>query len=155
MNDIACALEHSIEVAVTPAFVWDWRTDVRNWDDPPATFTLEGPFTVGSWGTTLFPEGEPLRWQIREVWPGRSFIIDMPLDGATLSFEWRFDGLSERRTKITQRILLSGENAASYAAQVQAGFGSTLPDGMKRIAAALVAAEAATRGHDSGSGRSD
>ena len=155
MTDIGCELEYSVEVAVSLAFVWDWRTDVRTWDDPPAQFRLDGPFAAGSWGTTSFPEREPVRWQIREVDPGSSFIIDAPLDGATLSFEWRFEGLSERRTKLTQRILLSGENAASYVAQVRAGFGSNLPDGMNRIAAAIVAAEAATRGYDSGKGRTD
>ena len=155
MGDIGCPLEYSVEVAVSPAFVWNWRTDIRNWDDPPAHFSLDGPFAAGTWGTTLFPEREPVRWQIREVRPGRLFIIDVPLDRATLSFEWWFDGLSERRTRMTQRILLSGENAASYAAQVQAGFGSNLPDGMKKIAASIVAAEVAKRGYDSGSGRTN
>jgi hypothetical protein len=87
MSDIGCELEYSVEVAASPAFVWDWRTDVRTWEDPPAQFSLDGPFAAGSWGTTLFPEREPLRWQIREVDPGSSFIIDTPLDGATLSFE--------------------------------------------------------------------
>jgi hypothetical protein len=41
-------------------------------------------------------------------------------------------------------IVLSGDNAAAYADQVRVGFGSMLPDGMKRIAAALVRAESAT-----------
>ena len=57
---------------------------------------------------------------------GESFLIEMQLDHATLSFLWRFDGLSERRTKVTQRIELSGSNAGAYARQAQAGFGSNL-----------------------------
>ena len=69
----------------------------------------------------------------------------MPLDGAVLSFEWVFDALSNRRTRITQRIVLSGDNAGAYADQVRSGFASTLPDGMKRIANALVSAERAAR----------
>jgi hypothetical protein len=52
--------------------------------------------------------------------------------------------VSTHRTRITQRIVLSGDNAAAYAEQVRLGFGSTLPDGMKRIAAALVKAESRT-----------
>jgi len=59
------------------------------------------------------------------------FIIEMPLDRATLSFEWRFDALSNRRTRLTQHILLSV--ATAYAEQVRAG--ATLRDGMERIAA--------------------
>jgi hypothetical protein len=133
--------EHSVEADVNPTFAWDWRTDVETWDEPPAKFCLEGPFAAGSWGMTVFPGQEPLRWHIRAVTPYRSFIIEIPLDRATLSFEWRFDALSDRRTRLTQHILLSGANAAAYAGQVQAAFGRTLRDGMDRIARAMVTAE--------------
>ena len=146
MTNIACQLEESVEAEVSLSFAWSWRTDVKNWDDPPAQFQLDGPFDGGSWGTTLFPGQEPLRWQIREVRPGTAFIIDMPLDRAVLSFEWWFDAVSNRRTRITQRIVLSGDNATAYANQVQASFGSTLPDGMKRIANAMARAERSAEG---------
>jgi hypothetical protein len=109
MKEIAhYQLEHAIEVQVSRTLAWNWRTDVRNWDDPPAQFHLEGPFVEGSWRTTLLPGQEPLRWQIREVRPEQSFVLEMPLDGATLSFEWRFDIVSDRRTRVTQRIVLTG-----------------------------------------------
>ena len=130
-------------------FAWTWRTDIKNWDDPPAEFQLDGPFVEGAWGTTRLPGREPIRWQIRNVRPATSFIIAMPLDGAVLSFEWVFDAMSIRRTRITQRVVLAGDNAAAYADQVRAGFGPTLPDGMTRIADALVrAAHAAETAND-------
>ena len=144
MTNIACQLEHSVDAEVSLAFVWKWRTNIENWDDPPAQFQLDGPFAKGSWGTTRFPGQEPIHWQIRDVRPGASFIIEMLLDRAVLSFEWLFDAVSPHRTRITQRIVLSGDNAAGYADQVRVGFGSTLPDGMERIAAALVRAESTT-----------
>lgn len=146
MNDIVYQVEHSVEAPVSPAFAWDWRTDVKNWDDPPAQFQFDGPFAAGSWGTTRLPGQEPLRWHVRDVRPGSSFVVEMPLERATLSFEWRFDAVSERHTRLSQRIVLAGDNAAAYAPQVQAAFGANLPDGMSRIAAAMAAAEAATRG---------
>lgn len=65
----------------------------------------------------------------------------MQLDRATLTFEWSFDYLSEHRTKLTQHIVLTGDNAGAYAAQVEAGFGPNLPEGMRRIAAEMAAAE--------------
>jgi hypothetical protein len=145
MNDIVYQVEYSVEAQVSPTFAWDWRTDVKNWDDPPAQFQLDGPFAAGSWGTTRLPGQEPLRWQIRDVRPGKSFTIEMPLDRATLSFEWRFEAVSDRRTRLWQRIVLVGDNGAAYEAQVRAAFGSSLPDGMNRIAAALAAAEGSTR----------
>ena len=32
---IACHLEHAVEAEVSPSFAWSWRTDIKNWDDPP------------------------------------------------------------------------------------------------------------------------
>src|SRR3954454_13340570 len=109
MNDVAYEVEHSVEAAVSPAFAWDGRTDVRNWDDPPAEFQLDGPFAAGAWGTTRLPGQAPLRGQIRDVRRGRSFVLEMPVDGATLSFEWRFDAVADRQTRISQRITLTGD----------------------------------------------
>ena len=140
MNDIALVLEHSVEADVSLAFAWQFRTDVANWSDPPATFTLDGPFVEGSRGTTLLPGQEPLRWRIANVQPEYSFEVEMPLDRAMLRFQWRFDALTERRTKLTQRIVLSGGNADAYAQQVQTAFGPNLVAGMDKIASDMVAA---------------
>jgi hypothetical protein len=65
----------------------------------------------------------------------------MQLGQALLSFEWRFDELPGHRTKLTQEIVLSGDNAPTYAAQIEAGFGSNLPAGMKRIAMEMAAVD--------------
>jgi hypothetical protein len=148
MTNIACQLEHSVEAEVSPSVAWSWRTDIRNWDDPPAQFELDGPFAEGAWGTTRLPGQAPMRWQIRDVRPGTAFVIDIPLDRAILSFEWVFDAVSNRRTRITQRVVLSGDNATAYVDQVRAGFGSTLPDGMKRIADALASAQRSLERND-------
>ena len=140
----ACQLEYSVEADVSPSFAWNWRTDLKNWDDPPARFQLDGPFASGSWGTTVLPGQALLHWRIRDVQPGGSFVIEMPLDQAVLSFEWRFAAVADRRTRITQRIVLSGDNASAFAQQVQANFSATLGDGMKRIADAMAWAERST-----------
>lgn len=131
-------LEYSIDVEVSRTFAWSWRTDIQTWDDPPATFMIDGPFAAGTWGTTHVPGQPPVRWQIRDVRPGEAFTIDVPLDGAVVSFEWRFEAMSSRRTRMTQLIVLSGDNATAYEDQVRSSFGATLADGMKRIAAAIV-----------------
>lgn len=141
MSVTALQLEYSVEADISPAFAWQFRTDVSNWSDPPAQFALDGPFEVGSRGTTLLPGHDTLHWHIREVRHGESFVVEMQLDRATLTFEWYFDHVSEDRTKLTQRIVLSGDNAGAYAGQVETGFGPNLPDGMRRIAAEMVAAE--------------
>ena len=145
MNNIRYELEYSVEAEVSLSFAWNWRTDIQNWDDPPAQFWFDGPFASSSWGTTLVPGQEPLRWQIRDVQPGVAFNIEMPLDGAMMAFQWLFDAVSTHRTRITQRIVLSGDNAIAYVKQVHAGFESNLSNGMKRIADAMVKAERSER----------
>ena len=144
MRDIL-RLEHSVEVDVSAEFAWRYRTDVGTWNDPPATFSIDGPFEAGARGTTLLPGQEPIHWHIREIRPGKSFVLEMPLDRATLSFEWRMDGLSAHRTRLTQIIRLSGDNAAAYAGQVETGFKPTLADGMRRVASEMAAAEKSSR----------
>ncbi len=100
-------------------------------------FTLEGPFEAGTEGTTELPGLPPLRWCLLDVRAGEGYTTDMPLDRAVLQFEWCFEALSERRTRLTQRITLTGENADAYAGQVEAGFGANLSAGMERIADAM------------------
>jgi len=140
MSDIAWQLEYSVEADISTEFAWQFQTEIANWNDPPATFLLDGPFEAGSCGTTLLPGQEPMHWHIREILPGKSFVLQLQLERAMLTFEWRFDDLPGRRTKLTQHIVLSGENAGAYAEQVEAGFGTNLPDGMRRIAAEMAAA---------------
>src|SRR5678816_3532727 len=103
MSPIALELEYSIDLAVSPQFAWNYRTDVATWNDPPAQFTLEGPFQAGARGTTELPGQDPIRWRITALDPGKSFVLEMPLDCATLAFEWSFDPLPEHGTKMTQR----------------------------------------------------
>jgi hypothetical protein len=145
MDEIAYQIQHSVEVEASLEFAWGWQTDVRNWNDPPAKFQLDGPFASGQSGSTMFGGRPSLHWQIREARPPRTYVIDMPLERATCSFEWQFDPLSERRTKLTQRIVLWGANAAAYVPEVRAAFGSTLAAGMERIAGAIAKAEVSTR----------
>jgi hypothetical protein len=134
-------LEHSVETEVKPEFAWQYRTNIANWSDPPARFVLDGPFIAGSRGTTLLPGQQPLHWSIREVRPPLLFVLEMQLDGAVLTFEWRFDALSDRRTRMTQKIVLAGDNAETYAEEVEAGFSPGIADGMQRIATEMCAAE--------------
>ena len=117
-----------------------YRTDITTWSDPPATFMLAGPFVEGTQGTTLIPGQDPLTWWIRDIHTGSSFAIEMPLDRATLRSEWHIVPVSEQRTKLTQRIVLSESNTSAYREQVQTGFGPTLAAGIARMSADIEAA---------------
>lgn len=145
MADSPLVLEHSIDADVSPAFAWTFRTDITTWSDPPATFQLDGPFAEGSRGLTLMPGQEPVAWWIRDVRHGHSFAIEIPLDQATLRFEWHLGAVSERRTKLTHRVILTGHNMETYRKQVEIGFGANLVAGLEKMAQSMVAAENTAR----------
>jgi hypothetical protein len=137
MNTIAWEITHAVEANASPSFAWNYWTNVANWADPPAKFELDGPFACGSRGTTRLPGQEPLHWFIRKVIPPNAATIEMQLEGATLSFEWQFEKLTDGRTKLTQRVALTGENADVYLSQVRSTFTASLPDGMNKLAMAM------------------
>jgi hypothetical protein len=142
VNDVAWEITHSVDANASPAFAWNYMTKVANWDDPPAKFELDGPFKFGSSGTTRMPGQEPLHWHIQSVSPMEAYTLEMALDRAVISFEWRFNGLTDGRTRLTQHIVLKGKNAAVYVAQMQSAFALSLAAGMNKIAAAMEHAEA-------------
>jgi hypothetical protein len=142
MSGPAWEFQHSVECNAPRRFAWGYWTDVANWDDPPAKFHLDGPFEAGSRLTTTLPDQI---WHsiIRDVNGNREAIIEMPLQDAVLSFHWTFEELSKERTRITQRLALRGANAKSFLAQVGV-FEQSIPDGMKKVAAAIEGAQTGT-----------
>jgi hypothetical protein len=116
MDDLAWQTEYSVETIARADFTWAYMTDVAHWEDPPATFELDGPFTAGSQGTTRMSGQEPRHWRIREVHALQSYVLETELDQAIMSFEWRFEQLADGGTKLTQHIVLQGENADAYVA---------------------------------------
>jgi len=55
----------------------------------------------------------PMHWVIREVHGPETATIEPQLDGANLSFERRFAGLTDGRTRLTQRVELWRKNAGN------------------------------------------
>ena len=127
-------LEHSVDVDVPLAFAWRQRTDVRTWHDPPAQFRLPMPFADGAVGKTVVPGEPPVTWTIRDVHEQQAFTVEIALEDAMVAFEWRFAELGPSRTRLTQRVWLSGANAAGYEQDVREAFEATLEPGMARIA---------------------
>jgi hypothetical protein len=130
----AWTFEHSVQCNASHDFAWTYWTDIANWNDPPAKFELDGPFAVGSRLTTTLP-GQTTHSVIRYVDPYHAATIEMQLSDGTLSFHWQFDDLSEMRTRITQRLVLSTASAALVA---QASIlEQSVPEGMNKLIAAI------------------
>ena len=142
--------QHSVDVDVPATFAWHHMTDVGNWSDPPAEFTLDGPFISGAQGTTRMPGQPPAAWTIRDVEPGRAYTIQGGsfFENAHFLSHWRFDAISNNRTRLTQHLELCGDNALAYIDGVRDGFGSNLEPGMQRIADLMTAAWRRDRGRE-------
>jgi hypothetical protein len=141
---VAWELEHSVETEASQTVAWNFWTNIANWSDPPAEFELDGPFAAGSRGTTLMPGQPPMYWLIQTVEPPHTGTIEGQLDGATLSCKWRFEAIDDRRTRLTQRLELRGENAAAYVSQVDSAFRPNIAEGMRKIAASIARYAATT-----------
>jgi hypothetical protein len=146
MSDTAWEIEHSIETTASLAFAWAYMTDIENSDDPPSEFKLHGPFTDGTHGTTFTPGQEPRHWQLRDVNPIEGYTVEFPLERASLSSVWSFEALPAGGTRLTQRMVLRGENAGAFVADVQLAFTPNIAPGMARIAAAMERAAANANG---------
>lgn len=130
-------LEHAVEVAVSRDLAWAFMSKVSNWSDPPAEFTIDGPFAHGVRGTTTMP-GQPSReWVLRDVRSPETYTVVSDLGGATFASIWIFAPIGAFYTRITQRIVLEGEKAADYRDAVAAAFESNLAPGMEKIARAI------------------
>jgi hypothetical protein len=134
-SEPAWEFQHSVECNATRPFAWKYWTNIENWDDPPAKFLLDGPFSDGARLTTILP-GQTFQSVIRDVQPEREATIEMQLPDVVLSFHWKFEDLADNRVRITQRLALRGANAKSYLAQVGT-FEQSVPAGMKKVAAAI------------------
>src|SRR3954465_4839957 len=136
MEKVVWEMTHSVETAADVDFAWRYWSDVGNWEDPPATFELEGAFVAGAQGWTRIPGQRDLAWFVREVQPGEAAKIEIPTDGAVMAFAWRFEKAWAGRTRITQQVSLRGEKAENYL-EFAKTFEANLPGGMKKLAEAI------------------
>src|SRR4051794_4569164 len=132
-------MEHAVEAAVPREAAWAFMSNVANWNDPPAVFHLDGPFTDGSRGTTTMPDQPQREWRLRDVRPPETYTVEGDLGGATFSATWTFHAIAPGRTRLTQRMVLAGANAAQIRDAVEAAFAPNLAPGMERIARSIEA----------------
>jgi hypothetical protein len=130
--------QYSLECNASRQFAWSYWTDISNWNDPPALFELDGPFEVGSRLTTHLPD-QTYHSIIRHLEPDRAAIIEMQLPGGVLCSHWDFEDLSENRTRMTQRLVLSATDAAlvNQARLLE----QTVPAGMSKLIADIERAQ--------------
>lgn len=135
--------EYSVECQVSRDFAWQFWTDVANWavvDPAVESAKLDGPFVAGTKGITKPRGSDPVEWRVTEVEDGRRACIEIPAPGAVLRCLWTFADSPNGRTRITQQMSLDGERAGEYAAGIGAEMEKNMPEGMRKLAVAMLEA---------------
>ena len=141
--------EESVEARADPAFAFRYWANVENMAADPGIERVETDGShldrAGVRGRTYLAGGGTTDWVVVEVEPERRLVIEMALPDATLRFELRFEERVGGGSVLTQRVSLFGPNAAAHLNAIEAGFGTSLRDGMRavrdRIDEARLAAE--------------
>ena len=131
--------EHTVEVDAPAAAGWRFWTQVENWAiDPSVEWArLDGAFEVGTEGETKQKGQPPLRWRIVEAREGERGVIEVEMQGATARFALDFEPVSERASRLRQRITLEGPEAARLSAGLGTQFAKGVQQGMRKLADAI------------------
>jgi len=134
--------EYSVECQAARDFAWLFWTNVDNWrlDVEVDSVQLDGPFAAGSRGATKVRNGDSVNWFIVEVRDGNHAVIELPITGAVLRMAWTFEDSPRGGTRITQQMMLSGEQAGAYEETIGRQMEEGMPQGMRKLAAEIVKA---------------
>src|SRR5437763_3318148 len=115
----AWSFEYSVECPVTSDFAWRFWTDTDTWrlDADVESVERDGPFAAGTRGATITRSSGRVEWRIVDVQERVGAVIEVPIDRAVLRVQWTFEDLGGR-TRIRQRMRLTGEGAASLAGRL-------------------------------------
>jgi len=146
MEDMVWHFEHSVECHSDKSFAWAFWTDVSNWErlegNAVEWIRLQGPFAVGTSGTTKTPGQDPYVWEITYLEPERCAMIQMPLEGAVFYNTMIMESIGPRQTRIIQRLGLGGTKARDFIQGIQT-FETSAPEGLAKLARSI---ESANRG---------
>ena len=107
--------QRSVDADVPVSVAWTYMTNVSNWKRS-ARSVLAG-WTVRGGVARNHADARAARARVGDSrhCACRAYTIESPLpEEVLLRFVWRFEEVSARRTRLTQRIEVCGKNAATY-----------------------------------------
>src|SRR6266850_1670688 len=129
-------LKHSVITAANRQTVWAFYSNIDNWrrmEGDSTEFELDGPFQTGTRLTSRMGGQEPRHSTLVEVEPPARVVIQMDLNDAVLRFAWTFEELPDRRTRLTQHVVLDGPGAGAYEPIMEESFSANIEKGMERL----------------------
>jgi Polyketide cyclase / dehydrase and lipid transport len=135
---VAWSFEHS---AVSPAeahTVWQRYLDVERWCEwsrhGVEWSRIDGPFEVGTEGTSKPPGSRPVAFRLVAVEPDAFFASEVKLPWGRVRFEHAIES-TDPGSRITHRVTVNGPLAFLYSRVVRKSVEKGLPDGVERLAA--------------------
>ena len=132
--------KYTVTCPVPRAFAWKFWSDVKNWAvvDPAVEWVkLDGDFVTGTIGRTKPVGQEPNEWRLAQVKDGTRAIIEIQAPGAVLQFIWTFCEITPEETRIEQKVVLQGEQAAAYTEGMKE-LEQGIPAGMEKLKTAIL-----------------
>jgi len=140
------AKQESVEVGAEPAFAFRYLASIENMAADPGIERVEADGLSrdrpGMRGKTYLVGGGSTEWVVADAEADRRMVIDLMLPDAFVRFDLRFEPRPGGGTIFTQRVSLFGPNAAEYLGGVEAGFATSLRDGMLAVRDRIDAAAA-------------
>jgi hypothetical protein len=131
-------LRHSVIANANRQKVWEFVSNIDNLarieGDAVESMTLDGPFQTGTRGATKMRGQAPTHWRLAEVEPPERATYEMELPGAVVLFAWKYEELSDGRTRLTQHIVLDGPGAEAFVPFMEEHFVGNVPKGMEKLA---------------------
>ena len=131
-------LKHSVIANANRQTVWEFVSNIDNLarleGDAVESMTLDGPFQAGSKGTTKMRGQEPTHWRLVEVEPPGRSVTEVELTGAVVRFTWTYEELPDKRTRLSQHMVLEGPGAEAYVPVMEEHFAPNVSKGMEKLA---------------------
>jgi hypothetical protein len=134
---VVWTLTHDTTTSASPDAVWRRYVDVEHWSawsrHGVEWSRLDGPFEVGTRGTSK-PPGLPAgRFRLVVVEPDARFLSESRLPGCRLRFEHRVEPVASG-SRIRHTATIDGPLAFLYAGILRRSIERGLPDGVERLA---------------------
>lgn len=127
--------EHTEYTSAPTEAVWALWSEVETWPEWDAGLeyvTLERPFAVGASGT-LKPKGGPkVAFELTDVRAGEGFADETKLPLSRMRFEHSATREGDR-TRITQRVTISGLGTPLFSRVIGRGIARDLPETLRAL----------------------
>ncbi|HJQ34167.1 MAG TPA: SRPBCC family protein [Pyrinomonadaceae bacterium] len=131
--------EHSVEVNASAETAWEFWTKGGNWHADQSTdwVTTDDVLASGAVGDAEHLDLPFVRSRVAESRAAERAVLEAEMPGVTFRFEMSFEPVSESRTRLRQRVTLTGPHAAAAAPLLGPMFEQSIRDGLQSLADAI------------------